>query len=60
LYSFSIPALSGDGSRSYLMVKLDLGRIGEIRIKYGLTEITEKSRIESFNDELKVQFRVWF
>jgi hypothetical protein len=60
LYSFSIPALSGEGSRSYIMVKWDIGHFAELRIKYGLTEITEKSRIESFNDELKLQFRVWF
>jgi hypothetical protein len=60
LYSFSIPALSGEGSRSYLMVKWDIGHFAELRIKYGLTEITKKSRIESFNDELKLQFRIWF
>ena len=59
LYSFSIPALSGEGSRSYLMVKLDLGRIGEIRIKYSFTGITEKSGTEIFSDELKLQFRIW-
>jgi hypothetical protein len=60
LYSFSIPALSGEGSRSYIMVKFDLGHFGEMRIKYGLTSIIEKSGTESFNDELKLQFRIWF
>jgi hypothetical protein len=60
LYSFSIPALSGEGSRSYIMVKWDIGHFGEMRIKYSLTGITEKSGIESFNDEVKLQFRIWF
>jgi hypothetical protein len=60
LYSFSIPALSGEGSRSYIMAKLDLGRLCEVRIKYGLTEITEKSGTESCSNELKIQFRLWF
>jgi len=60
LYSFSIPALSGEGSRSYLMAKLDIAHFGEIRIKYGFTGINKINGIESFNDELKLQFRVWF
>jgi hypothetical protein len=60
LYSFSIPALSGDGSRSYIMVKWDIRHFGEVRIKYGFTEVTEKSGAGNFNDEVKLQFRVWF
>jgi hypothetical protein len=42
------------------MVKWDIGHFGEMRIKYSLTGITEKSGIESFNDEVKLQFRIWF
>jgi hypothetical protein len=60
LYSFSIPALSGEGSRSYLMAKFDLGHFGEMRIKYGFMGINKKNGIESFSDELKLQFRIWF
>jgi hypothetical protein len=60
LYSFSIPALSGEGSRSYLMAKLDLGRIGEIRIKYSFTGIIQKNGVENYDDELKLQIRLWF
>jgi hypothetical protein len=60
LYSFSIPALSGEGSRSYLMAKLDLGRIGEMRIKYGFTGIIQKHGVENYDDELKLQIRLWF
>ena len=60
LYSFSIPALSGDGSRSYIMAKWDIRHFGEVRIKYGLTEVTEKNGAGNFNDEVKLQFRIWF
>jgi hypothetical protein len=60
LYSFSIPALSGEGSRSYLMAKLDLGSIGEMRIKYGFTVTIQKHGTENYDDELKLQIRLWF
>jgi hypothetical protein len=60
LYSFSVPALYGDGSRSYLMAKLDIGRHGEIRIKYGITEMIDKPGAYKYNDELKLQLRFWF
>lgn len=60
LYSFSIPALSGEGSRSYIMVKWDIGHLAELRIKYGLTSIIQKHGIENFDDELKLQVRFWF
>jgi hypothetical protein len=60
LYSFSIPALSGEGSRSYLMAKLDLGRFLEMRIKYGFTGIIQKHGVENYDDELKLQIRLWF
>jgi hypothetical protein len=60
LYSLSIPALSGEGSRSYLMAKLDIGHIGELRIKYSYTGLTKKDGDGSFNDELKLQVRIWF
>jgi hypothetical protein len=60
LYSFSIPALSGEGSRSYLMAKCDIGHFAEMRIKYGFTGISGKHGIESYSDELKLQIRIWF
>jgi len=60
LYSFSIPALSGDGSRSYIMAKFDVGHFGEMRIKYGFTSIAETNGIENFSDEIKLQIRIRF
>ena len=60
LYSFSIPALSGSGSRSYVMFKLDIGDFAELRIKYGITTLTDSSYISENKDELKLQMRMWF
>jgi hypothetical protein len=60
LYSFSIPALSGEGSRSYLMVKWEFRKFAELRLKYGVTyQITNGNTGKSTN-EFKMQFRIWF
>jgi hypothetical protein len=58
--SFSVPALSGEGERSYLMIKWDIGDAAEIRIKYGITSLTDDNVIKGNKDELKLQFRMWF
>jgi hypothetical protein len=60
LYSFSIPALSGEGSRSYLMVKWDLGKFAELRLKYGVTSQITNQNTEETANEYKMQFRIWF
>ena len=60
LYSFSIPAFSGKGTRSYIMAKWDIGDYAELRVKYGLTSRSGTNDIQSYTDELKVQFRIWF
>ena len=60
LYSFSIPAFSGNGTRSYIMAKWDIGDIAELRVKYGLTSRSGTIDPKSNNDDLKVQFRIWF
>ncbi len=60
LYSFSIPALSGNGIRNYIMLKWDIKDLAELRIKYGLTEKQDNgSGLETFHD-LKMQVRFWF
>lgn len=60
LYSFSIPALSGEGSRSYIMLKWKINKHSEMRIKYSITSlITNGVTIEN-TDEFKMQFKVWF
>jgi hypothetical protein len=59
LYSFSIPAFSGEGSRSYIMTKLDIGKRTEIRLKYGITSINYSKPEYRETDEIKFQIRVW-
>jgi hypothetical protein len=60
LYNFSIPALSGRGSRSYLMAEWEIRDKAEFRIKYGLTTQIEDDSNPAEKDELKIQFRLWF
>ena len=60
LYSFSIPALSGEGSRSYIMAKWEIGDIAELRFKYGLTSDLSSANENEEKDEIKIQFRIWF
>jgi hypothetical protein len=60
LYNFSIPALSGRGGRSYIMVKWEAGRFSELRIKYGMTTLLKTNDTSEYKDELKLQLRIWF
>jgi hypothetical protein len=60
LYSFSIPAFSGKGSRTYAMVEWEIGDIGELRIKYGITSLIEEGYCTGETDELKMQLRLFF
>jgi hypothetical protein len=60
LQSFSIPALSGKGERSYLMIKWDIADAAEMRIKYGITSMISSDVPMEDKKELKLQFRIWF
>jgi hypothetical protein len=60
LYSFSIPALSGTGTRSYIMVKWEIGELAEFRFRYGITELSKRGTTTEDKNEIKIQFRVWF
>jgi hypothetical protein len=60
LYSFSIPSLAGRGSRSYIMLKYEIGEIAEIRVKYGFTSYAEYSNSYLDREEIKLQLRFWF
>lgn len=60
LYSFSIPALSGKGTRSYIMLKYEIGKSAELRIKFGLTSSESVPGITEGKSEIKAQFRIWF
>ncbi len=56
--SFSIPALSGKGSRSYIMAELKLGNRCSLRVKYSITSKILTPVEEQFTDEIKFQFRL--
>ncbi len=58
LYSFSIPALYGKGSRSYLMIKWEIREFAVLRIKYGITSKTEGPEKVTSSEELKIQLIV--
>ena len=60
LYTFSIPALSGEGTRSYVMVKWEIHDFAELRVKYGLTSCFYGNSLSENRDELRIQFRIWF
>jgi hypothetical protein len=60
LSNYSIPALSGEGSRSYLMVKWNIGKIAEMRVKYCLTSLVVNRIDVRESKELKIQFRLMF
>ena len=60
LYSYSIPALSGEGSRSYIMGKWKTGKTSELRIKYGITSLLTSGKSMVNTNEIKMQFRIWF
>ena len=56
LYSFSIPALSGEGNRTYFMVAWKAGKFADLRIKY-LRFIYSDTVNES---ETKMQMRICY
>ncbi len=60
LYSFSIPAFSGEGSRSYLMLKWKISNIAELRFKYGITSLNTGRNAFENKEEFKMQLRLWF
>jgi hypothetical protein len=59
LYSFSIPALSGKGNRSYIMAKWGIGKNAELRIKYSITSLLVGNSSDE-NHEVRMQFRLKF
>ena len=59
LYSFSIPALSGEGSRSYMMVSFKARKFIEFRIKYGITGLINSGESNE-KKELRMQVKLLF
>ena len=60
LYSLSIPALSGEGSRSYIMVKWDISDFADIRLKYSITSLADGNSIIQEQDEIRFQLKILF
>ena len=60
LYSFSIPALSGEGSRSYIMVKWEISDIADIRFKYSITSLNRNSTNIEERNEIRFQVKILF
>lgn len=60
LYSFSVPALSGMGSRNYVMAGWKPTGRTEFRIKYGITSKISDGKIVTDAEEIKAQFTAEF
>jgi hypothetical protein len=60
LYSYNIPALYGEGSRSYIMARWKMKDLAELRIKYGITSAATPGKSPENTEEIKMQCRIWF
>lgn len=58
--SVSIPALAGEGNRSYIMIDWRPGRYAEFRLKLGYTSCKQEAGSVTETNELKLQVRIWF
>ena len=52
--------MSGEGSRSYIMIAWKANKFINLRIKYGITEMAYESESEKNSRELKMQVKIWF
>ena len=59
LYSYSVPALSGEGYRNYLMIKYSIGQTADIRVKYSIKGLWGDDGVTN-TDELKFQLKLRF
>jgi len=60
LHTFSIPALSGEGSRCYIMLKWEAGDFLDLRAKYGYSESVDGMGLRSFGSDVRLQVRALF
>jgi hypothetical protein len=58
LYSFSIPALYGKGSRFYFMVSWKIASKAELRFKYGILSATDSSLTADDTEEFRLQLKL--
>ncbi len=60
LHTFSIPALSGEGNRCYIMLKWEAGDFLDLRAKYGYSESVDGMGLRSFGSDVRLQVRALF
>ncbi len=58
LYSFSIPAMYGKGSRFYLMAGWKLSDRAELRFKYGISSDSDSPGAMSDVSEFRIQLKI--
>jgi hypothetical protein len=58
LYSFSIPALYGRGSRVYIMAGWKIGHRAEIRLKYSISSVRGDPAGVINTEEFRMQLKV--
>ncbi len=58
LYSFSIPALFGNGNRTYLMTSLKITDKAELRFKYAISSKNLTTGVETNIEEFRIQIKV--
>jgi len=60
LHSFSIPALSGEGSRCYIMLNWNIDDFLDLRAKYGYSESVDDLGLRRFSSDFRLQARAFF
>jgi opacity protein-like surface antigen len=59
LYTYSIPALSGEGSRNYMMISWKIVDKAEVRFKYGILSKPVSDNVKPYTDEFRFQVRIF-
>jgi hypothetical protein len=59
LYSYSIPALYGRGSKNYILASWKMTDKSEIRIKYGILSKEPFTDQKPFSEEFRFQIRIF-
>jgi hypothetical protein len=64
LYNFSIPAYSGKGSRSYILIKYRIAKLLDLRFRYSQFLYYDReiigSGLDEINGNLKSEFKLQF
>jgi hypothetical protein len=58
--TFSVPALSGKGSRSYIMLGWKPAEFADLRIKYAFCETGNGADKGISSGEIRIQIKLWF